>query len=72
MNREQLEGTWNQMKGKVREQWGRLTDDDLDVIHGRVEQLVGAIQQRYGKSYDEAEEEVTDWLDTVDSGTTRH
>jgi uncharacterized protein YjbJ (UPF0337 family) len=72
MNREQLEGTWNVMKGKVREQWGRLTDDDLDVIHGRVEQLVGAIQQRYGKSYDEAEEEVTDWLDTVDSGTTRH
>lgn len=72
MNREQLEGSWNVMKGKVREQWGRLTDDDLDVIHGRVEQLVGAIQQRYGKSYDEAEEEVTDWLDTVDSGTTRH
>lgn len=72
MNREQLEGTWNVMKGKVREQWGRLTDDDLDVIHGRVEQLVGAIQQRYGKSYDEAEEEVTDWLDTVDSGTTQH
>jgi uncharacterized protein YjbJ (UPF0337 family) len=72
MNREQLEGSWNVMKGKVREQWGRLTDDDLDVIHGRVEQLVGAIQQRYGKSYDEAEEEVTDWLDTVDSGTTHH
>jgi uncharacterized protein YjbJ (UPF0337 family) len=72
MNREQLEGSWNVMKGKVREQWGRLTDDDLDVIHGRVEQLVGAIQQRYGKSYDEAEEEVTDWLDTVEPGTTRH
>jgi len=72
MNREQLEGNWNIVKGKVHEQWGRLTDDDLDVIHGRVEQLVGAIQQRYGKSYDEAEEEVTDWLDTVDAGTSRH
>lgn len=71
MNREQLEGSWNTMKGKVREQWGRLTDDDLDVIHGRIEQLVGAVQQRYGKSYDEAEEEVTDWLDTVDAGTPR-
>jgi uncharacterized protein YjbJ (UPF0337 family) len=67
MNRDQLEGSWNILKGKVREQWGRLTDDDLDVIHGRVEQLVGAVQQRYGKSYDEAEEEVTDWLDTVES-----
>lgn len=67
MNRDQLEGSWNVLKGKVREQWGRLTDDDLDVIHGRVEQLVGAVQQRYGKSYDEAEEEVTDWLDTVDA-----
>lgn len=67
MNRDQLEGSWNILKGKVREQWGRLTDDDLDVIHGRVEQLVGAVQQRYGKSYDEAEEEVTDWLDAVES-----
>ena len=67
MNHDQLEGSWNILKGKAREQWGRLTDDDLDVIHGRVEQLVGAIQQRYGKSYDEAEEEVTDWLDTVDA-----
>ena len=67
MNHDQLEGSWNILKGKVREQWGRLTDDDMDVIHGRVEQLVGAIQQRYGKSYDEAEEEVTDWLDTVDA-----
>jgi len=67
MNRDQLEGSWNILKGKAREQWGRLTDDDLDVIHGRVEQLVGAIQQRYGKSYDEAEEEVTDWLDAVDT-----
>ncbi len=71
MNHDQMEGNWNVLKGKVREQWGRLTDDDLDVIHGRVEQLVGAVQQRYGKSYDEAQEEVTDWLDTVDSGTYR-
>jgi len=67
MNRDQLEGSWNILKGKVREQWGRLTDDDLDVIHGRAEQLVGAVQQRYGKSYDEAEEEVTDWLDAVET-----
>jgi uncharacterized protein YjbJ (UPF0337 family) len=71
MNRDQMEGNWKILKGKVREQWGQLTDDDLDVIHGRVEQLVGAVQQRYGKSYDEAHEEVTDWLDTVDAGTYR-
>jgi uncharacterized protein YjbJ (UPF0337 family) len=43
-----IEGKWKEMRGKVRERWGKLTDDDLDVIAGKRDQLVGIIQQRYG------------------------
>ena len=48
MNNDRIEGRWKQIKGKVKEQWGRLTDDDLDVIAGRRDQLLGRIQQRHG------------------------
>ncbi len=58
MNREQLEGKWNQMRGKVKEQWGELTDDDLDRINGKADQLEGVLQERYGKSKEEAKKEV--------------
>jgi uncharacterized protein YjbJ (UPF0337 family) len=58
MNKDTLQGQWTQVKGKVREKWGRLTDDDLDVIEGRREQLVGKIQERYGRGRDEVEREV--------------
>lgn len=58
MNWDSIEGNWNQAKGKIREQWGELTDDDLDVVEGKREQLVGAIQKRYGKTKDEVEQEV--------------
>jgi uncharacterized protein YjbJ (UPF0337 family) len=61
MNRETLEGNWMQVKGKVREQWGKLTDDDLDVIAGQRDQLVGRIKERYGKTADEADREVSDF-----------
>ena len=54
-------GKWNQLKGKVREQWGDLTDDDLTEIEGRRDQLVGRIQERYGKARTEAEQEVANW-----------
>ncbi|MDR6663249.1 uncharacterized protein YjbJ (UPF0337 family) [Tardiphaga robiniae] len=43
-----VEGNWKQMKGRVKEQWGKLTHDDLDVIHGKREQLEGGLQERYG------------------------
>ena len=59
MNWDTIEGSWKESKGKVREQWGKLTDDDLDVIAGKREQLVGALQKRYGKTKDEIEQEVT-------------
>ena len=48
MDWNRVEGNWKQMKGKVKEQWGKLTDDDLDVINGRRDQLEGKIQERYG------------------------
>jgi len=54
MNRIQLEGRWKQIRGKVRERWGRLTHDDLEVIAGRRDQLVGKIQERYGITREQA------------------
>ena len=54
MNWDRIEGNWTQLKGKVREQWGKLTDDDIDVIAGKREQLSGKIQERYGIARDEA------------------
>jgi uncharacterized protein YjbJ (UPF0337 family) len=61
MNRDTLKGRWTQLKGRAREKWGKLTDDDLDEIQGRSEQLVGKIQERYGIARDEAEREVNTW-----------
>lgn len=72
MNREQMAGNWRVMRGKVREQWGRLTNDDLDVIQGKHDQLVGKIQQRYGKQRDQVERDVDRWLDTVEPDETVH
>jgi len=61
MNWDQAKGQWTQMKGAVRKQWGKLTDDDLDVIQGERERLVGKIQERYGIAKDEAERQVASW-----------
>jgi uncharacterized protein YjbJ (UPF0337 family) len=58
MNQDRIEGNWKQIKGKVKEQWGKLTDDDLDVIAGKRDQLLGRIQQRHGVAKDEAERQV--------------
>jgi len=61
MNEDTLKGQWTQLKGRVREKWGKLTDDDLDQIQGRTEQLVGKIQERYGIARDEARRQVNAW-----------
>ena len=61
MNWDGIEGNWKQAKGKVQEQWGKLTDDYLDKIAGKREQLVGKIQESYGIAQDEAERQVKDW-----------
>lgn len=58
MNWDSIEGNWKQFKGKVRSQWGKLTDDQLDVVAGNRDQLAGKIQESYGVSKDEAEEQI--------------
>ena len=62
MNEDTLKGQWLQLKGKAREKWGKLTDDDLDKIQGQTEQLVGRVQERYGVARDEAKRQVDTWL----------
>ena len=61
MNDDRVEGNWKQFKGKVKEQWGRLTDDDLDVISGKRDQLSGKIQERHGIAKDEADRQIRDF-----------
>jgi len=61
MNRDTLSGQWTQLKGSVREQWGKLTNDDLDQIQGKSEQLVGKLQERYGIARDEAQRQLDAW-----------
>jgi uncharacterized protein YjbJ (UPF0337 family) len=61
VNDDTLKGQWTQLKGQVREQWGKLTNDDLDQIQGKTEQLVGRIQERYGLAKDEAKRQVDAW-----------
>jgi uncharacterized protein YjbJ (UPF0337 family) len=58
MNHDRLGGNWKQVKGKLREQWGKLTDDDLDIIAGRRNQLLGRIQHRHGLARDEADRQI--------------
>jgi uncharacterized protein YjbJ (UPF0337 family) len=58
MNQDRIEGNWTQFKGKVKEQWGKLTDDDLDIIAGKRDQLLGRIQERHGIAKDEAEKQL--------------
>jgi len=58
MNWDRIEGQWKQIKGKVREKWGKLTNDDLDVVAGKKDQLAGILQQRYGYAKDQAEQEI--------------
>ncbi|MEZ4669218.1 MAG: CsbD family protein [Anaerolineae bacterium] len=62
MNWSQVEGKWHQFKGSLQQKWGQLTDDDLDEIRGQQEILMGKIQERYGKTKEEARREVEDWV----------
>jgi uncharacterized protein YjbJ (UPF0337 family) len=61
MNWDRVEGNWKTFKGQVKQQWGKLTDDDLDVIAGRREELIGRIQHAYGMSRDEADKQIRAW-----------
>ena len=61
MNREQFEGNWHQLKGKIKEKWGKLTDDDMTRINGKYEQFVGILQKKYGYTREQAERESSTW-----------
>jgi uncharacterized protein YjbJ (UPF0337 family) len=62
MDWNRVEGNWKQLKGKVKEQWGQLTDDDLDKVAGQRDQLEGKSQERYGLAKDMVRKDVDDWL----------
>ncbi|MBY0475654.1 MAG: CsbD family protein [Nitrosomonas sp.] len=66
MNWDQIKGNWTQVKGKAQQQWGKLTNDDLDVIEGRREEFVGKVQERYGIAKEEAEKQVDDFCKKCD------
>jgi uncharacterized protein YjbJ (UPF0337 family) len=66
MNSDQLAGKWKQFSGRVKERWGKLTDDDLDTINGRSEQFVGVLQERYGIAKEAAENEIKEFLKALD------
>src|SRR5579872_5627766 len=76
MNADTLKGQWHQVKGEVKSQWGKLTDNDLDQIAGQSEKLIGKLQERYGYARDRAERELRDFdVNTnreLDKDVTRH
>jgi len=64
MNQDILQGRWEQLKGKARIKWGKLTNDDIDQIKGERQKLVGKLRERYGLASERAEQDVDDWLET--------
>jgi uncharacterized protein YjbJ (UPF0337 family) len=65
MNRDRIAGQWQRVKGKVREQWGKLTDDDLEIIAGKRDQLSGFLQQRYGATREEIDRQIREFESRV-------
>lgn len=65
MNWDQVEGKWKQYRGQMKEKWGKLTDDDLDVINGQRQQLVGKVQQTYGIAREEAEKQADEFVKSL-------
>lgn len=62
MNKDTLKGQWNQLRGEVKTQWGKLTDDELTQVEGNYDKLIGKVQERYGYHREQAQREVDDWL----------
>jgi len=71
VNNDMLKGQWTELKGKAREQWGKLTHDDVEQVKGEAEQLAGRIQERYGVARDEAHRQIDNWLHRRDTHATR-
>ena len=66
MNREIFKGKWNQYKGEAKKKWGEFTDDELDQLNGEKDIIVGKLQEKYGRSKEEAEKEFDDWFNELD------
>lgn len=67
MNRDIFSGQWNEVKGKIKEKWGKLTDDDLTQIEGKRDRFLGVLQKRYGYAKDQAEKELKAWEETCET-----
>ncbi len=65
MNWDQIEGNWKQHKGALRSKWGKLTDDDVEVINGKRAELIGLLQKRYGHAKEQAEHEIDLWITQI-------
>ena len=65
MNWDRVQGNWKEFKGKVKQKWGKLTNDDLDVVEGKRQELAGRLQRRYGYAKDQAEKEIDTWLKNI-------
>lgn len=72
MNWDQVEGSWKQIKGGLRSKWAKLTDDDVELIGGKKDTLMGRLQERYGIVRDEAERQVDEWLRDMAAGSGPH
>jgi len=64
MNTDIIKGKWLQLKGDIRQRWGKLTDDDLDEVHGDAEKFIGKLQERYGYAKDRARKELDEFMDS--------
>ncbi len=72
MNTDQMSGKWKQMKGAAKQHWGKLTDDDLEVIAGKRESLIGKLQERYGMHKEEAQTKADEWLRSYSPAEEHH
>ena len=72
MNTDQLSGKWKQMRGAVKQQWGKLTDDDLEVIAGKRDSLIGKLQERYGMAKEDAQNKADDFLKAYNDANEGH
>lgn len=68
MNWDQVQGNWKQFKGNVKEKWGKLTDDDFDVVAGKRDQLAGVLQKRYGYAKEQAEKQIDEFCQSCEPG----
>lgn len=69
MNWDRIEGNWKQFQGRIRQKWGKLTDDDVELVKGKRDQLAGRLQERYGIAKDEADRQIDDWARDVDAAS---